>query len=473
MGELRVTMNTGAETVLGEAVVEEFRASLRGPLLRAGDAGYDEARTIWNGMIDRRPALIARCAGVADVIHCVNFARAYQLLVAVRGGGHNASGNAVCDGGLMLDLSRMKGMRVDPVRRTARAEPGLTWGEFDHETQAFGLATTGGQISTTGIAGLTLGGGWGYLARKYGLASDNLLSVDLITANGQLLTASATERADLFWGVRGGGGNFGVVTSFEYQLHPVGPVLAGLVIHPFEHAREVLTFYREFSRAAPDELASGVVLATMPDGTPVAAIPVCYNGPIAEGEGVLRPLRAFGAPLADQIGPMPYTAAQKLVDAFYPSGLQVYFKASFLKAISDAAIDTMVAYCAKRPSPLCHLVIEHTLGGAVSRIEREATAFHHRDVQYGFISLGVCTDPAEATRCVRWAREFWEAMQPFSTGGVYVNYLGQEADEGAERIKAAYGPEKYQRLVALKNTYDPTNLFQLNQNIKPTLTAKQ
>ena len=270
---LRAKQNTGAEAILDEGVVEAFRANLRGQLLRAGDDGYEEARKIWNGMIDRRPALIARCAGVADVIHGVNFARAHDLLVAVRGGGHNASGNAVCDGGLMIDLSRMKGMHVDPMRATARAEAGLTWGEFDHETQAFGLATTGGQISTTGIAGLTLGGGWGYLARKYGLASDNLLAVDLVTADGQLLTTSATEHEDLFWGVRGGGGNFGVVTSFQYQLHRVGPVLAGFVIHPLEKAKEVLQFYRDFTRAAPDELASGAVLITMPDGTPVAAHP--------------------------------------------------------------------------------------------------------------------------------------------------------------------------------------------------------
>jgi FAD/FMN-containing dehydrogenase len=469
MAELQVTMNTGAEAALGEGVVEAFKASLRGHLLRAGEDGYDDARNIWNGMIDRHPALIVRCAGVADVIHCVDFARAHHLLVAVRGGGHNVAGHAVCDGGLMIDLSGMKSVRVDPVRRTARAEAGLTWGEFDRETQAFGLATTGGQVSTTGIAGLTLGGGWGYLARQYGLASDNLLSVDVVTANGRLLTASATEHADLFWGVRGGGGNFGVVTAFEYQLHRVGPVLAGFVIHPFEQATQVLKFYREFSRAAPDELASGVVLVTMPDGTPVAAIPVCYNGPIEAGERILKPLRAFGAPLADQIGPMPYTTAQKLIDAFYPPGLQQYWKSSFLTAISDAAIDTMVAYCANRPSPMCHAVIEHTLGGAVSRVDREATAFNHRDVPYSFLSLGVCTDPAEAETCVQWARECWEAMQPCLTDGVYVNYLGREADEGAERIKAAYAPEKYQRLVALKNTYDPTNLFRLNQNIKPTV----
>lgn len=471
MADLKVITTTGADTVLKETVVEELRGSLRGELLCPNDAEYNEARSIWNAMFDKRPALIVSCAGVSDIISAVNFARTNNIPVAVRGGGHNVAGSGACDGGFMLDMSRMKSVRVDPVSRTARAEPGLTWGEFDHETQAFGLATTGGQISTTGIAGLTLGGGWGYLARKYGLASDNLLSVDLVMANGQLLTASATEHADLFWGVRGGGGNFGVVTSFEYQLHPVGPVLAGVVIYPFEKAKKVLTFYRDFASAAPDELASGVVCITLPDGTPVTAIVVCYSGSLEAGERVLQPLRAFDAPLADQIAPIPYTAAQKLVDAFYPPGLQAYFKASFLTEISEAAIDTIVTYCANRPSPICHVVIEHTLGGAVSRVDREATAFHHRDVQYSFISLGMCTDPAEAERCVRWAREFWGAMQPCLTDGVYVNYLGQEADEGAERIKAAYGPEKYQRLVALKNTYDPTNLFRLNQNIKPTCTA--
>jgi hypothetical protein len=459
----------GEESMLKPAAIHGLKENFRGELLAPSDAGYDAARRIWNGMIDKRPALIARCAGAADVIQCVNFGREHNLLVSVRGGGHNVAGNVVCDGGLMIDLSRMKAVRVDPLHRRARAEPGLTWGEFDRETQAFGLATTGGQISTTGIAGLTLGGGWGHLARKYGLVCDNLLSVDLVTANGQFLTASAAEHEDLFWGVRGGGGNFGVVTSFEYQLHKLGPVLGGILIHPFEKAREVLKLYGEFTSAAPDELASGLVLITLPDGTPVAGIVVCYNGPIEEGERVLKPLRAFGPPLADQIGPIPYTAAQKLIDAFYPSGLQNYWKSNFLKRISDEVIETMVSHCAKRPTPMCHGLIEHQLGGAVSRIDREATAFAYRDVQYSFMSLGVCTEPAEAEKCVRWAREFWESMQPCSTGGVYVNYLGREADEGAERVKAAYGPETYQRLVALKNKYDQTNLFRLNQNIKPTL----
>ena len=454
-----------------QSAVEKFKASLCGELLQPGEPGYDEARKIWNGMIDKRPALIARCAGVADVICCVNFARTNNLLVAVRGGGHNVAGNAVCEGGLMINLSRMKGVRVDPARRTARAEPGLTWGEFDRETQAFGLATTGGQISTTGIAGLTLGGGWGHLARKYGLTCDNLLSVDLVTANGKLLTASVAENTDLFWGVRGGGGNFGIVTSFEYQLHSVGPVLAGIVAYPFQKAKEVLKLFREITRAAPDELGSGIILINLPDGTPVAGIALCYNGPLAEGERVLKPLRAFGPPLVDQIGPIPYTVAQKLIDGFYPSGLQSYWKSSFLREISDEAINTMVAYCAKRPSPMCHGLIEHQLGGAVSRADREATAFAHRDVEYSFMALGVCSEPAEAEQCARWAREFWDAMQPCSTGGVYVNYLGREADEGPERIKAAYGAERYARLVALKNRYDPTNLFRLNQNIKPSQAA--
>jgi FAD/FMN-containing dehydrogenase len=454
--------------MISPSAIEKFKASLRGALLQPGEAGFDEARKVWNGMIDKRPALIARCTGVSDVINCVRFARMNNLLVAVRGGGHNIAGNAVCDDGLMIDLSCMKGLRVDPSRRTARAEPGLTWGEFDRETQVFGLATTGGQISTTGIAGLTLGGGWGLLARQYGLSSDNLLSVDIVTANGEFLTASAAENADLFWGVRGGGGNFGIVTSFEYQLHVVGPVLAGIVAYPLQKAEEVLKLYRDFTSAAPDAMASGAVLISLPDGTPVAGIVLCHSGPLAEGERAIKPLRAFGPRLMDQIGPIPYTAAQQLIDGFYPFGLQSYWKSSFLKTISGEAINTMVAYCAKRPSPMCHGLIEHQLGGAVRRVDREATAFGHRDVEYSFLSIGVCADRAEAEKCSRWAREFWDAMQPCSTGGVYVNYLGREADEGPERIEAAYGPEKYSRLVALKNKYDPTNLFRLNQNIKPT-----
>jgi FAD/FMN-containing dehydrogenase len=456
------------QQLIKPSAVQDFKASLRGLLLQPGEAGYDDARKVWNGMIDKRPSLIACCSGADDVINSVNFARAEDLVVAVRGGGHNISGNAVCDGGLMINLSRMNSVRVDPVHRTARAETGTTWADFDRETQAVGLATTGGQVSATGIAGLTLGGGWGYLARQHGLASDNLISADVVTADGRRVTASATDHPDLFWGLRGGGGNFGVVTSMEYQLHPVGTVLAGLVAYPFNKAKEVLRLFRDLTVEAPDELASGVVLISLPDGTPIIGIPLCYNGPIEEGERVVKPLRAFRPILLDQIGPIPYTAAQKLIDGFYPSGLQNYWKSSFLKEINDGVIDTMEAYCAKRPTSMCHGLIEHQLGGAVSRIDRDATAFNFRDVEYSFMSIGQAADPADRESITRWASDFWNAMQPYSTGGVYVNYLGREADEGADRIKAAYGPTKYSRLSALKKKYDPTNLFRLNQNIKPT-----
>jgi FAD/FMN-containing dehydrogenase len=448
-----------------EPGVLELRGNLRGALLRPGDPGYEEARGVWNGMIDRRPALIALCAGPADVIQAVGFAREHGLPLAVRGGGHNVAGNAVCDGGLVIDLSRMKGIRVDPVRRTVRAEGGVLWGELDRETQAFGLATTGGIVSTTGIGGLTLGGGIGWLARSYGLASDNLLSVDLVTADGRLRTVGPTEHADLFWAVRGGGGNFGVATSLEYRLHPVGPVLGGLLIHPFEAARDLLRLYRDFAERAPLELASYPVLTSSAEGAPVAAIAVCYNGPPEAGEQVLRPLRAFGSPLMDGIGPMSYTGVQSMLDAFYPRGLFNYWKSSFLTGLTDGAIDTMIAYCADRPSPMCHMALEQ-LGGAVSRMDAGETAFAHRELPYCWLCLGMCADPAEVEACVRWARRFGEAMQPFASG-VYVNYLGTEADEGADRVRAAYGTAKYERLAALKAEHDPSNLFRVNQNIRP------
>src|SRR4029453_10646158 len=366
MAELRVTTMQGTDTVLKDTAIEAFRSSVRGVLLCATDTGYDTARKVWNGMIDRPPALIVRCTGVADVIAAVQFVRTHDLLVAVRGGGHNVAGHAVWEGGLLIDLSRMKGMRVDPVQRTAHAQPGLTGGEFDRETQVFGLATPLGYISTTGIAGLTLGGGYGWLARSYGLASDNLRSVDLVTADGQCLTASATEHPDLFWGVRGGGGNFGIVTSFEYQLHPVGPVLGGVVIYPFAQARAVLQFHRDFTETAPDEYTCFPALGTSPAGEPVALLRVCYNGPLAEGERVLRPLRAFGSPLADHIGPMAYPALQTRYDDVTPPGLHYYWKSNALTELTDEAIDTMVAHCATRPAPQCGMALGQ-LGGAVNR----------------------------------------------------------------------------------------------------------
>ena len=460
------TQHLTSDTALAEDTVAAFQTTLRGALLRPGDDGYEAARTLWNAMIDKRPALIVRCVGVADVIQAVNFARTHDLLVAVRGGGHNVAGNAVCDGGLMIDLSPMKSVHVDPVRRTARAEPGATWRDFDHETQAFGLATTGGVIPTTGVAGLTLGGGIGWLMGSYGLSCDNLLSVDVVTADGRLLQASATENPDLFWGVRGGGGNFGVVTSFEYQLHAVGQVLGGMVIHPVERARDVLKFYREFTRTAPDALTSMAVCLTSPEGAPVVALLVCYNGPLAEGEKVLQPLRAFGPPVADHIGPMAYTALQSMLEAGFPAGLQNYWKSNFLQDLSDDAIAVMVDGFAQMPAPTSALAIEH-ISGAVSRVGEDATAFTHRQASYNLLIVGIWPDLANNDTNIRWVRQTWDAMQPFSSGAVYVNYLGQAADEGAERIKEAYGVTKYERLLALKKQYDPTNLFRLNQNINP------
>ena len=459
-------MATMMDTGIDEATVQEYRARLRGALLGPGDTGYDAARQVWNGMIDKRPALIARCAGVADVIQAVTFARTHNLLVSVRGGGHNITGSAVCDGGLMIDLSPMKGIRVDPARRTVQAQGGVTWAELDHDTQAFGLATTGGFVPSTGIAGLTLGGGFGYLMRRFGLACDNLLSVDVVTADGQLRTASASENADLFWGVRGGGGNFGVVTALEYRLHPLGPmVLGGLILHPIARAREVMQFYRAVTSTVPDELTIQLGVVTLPDGQQVVAFITCYSGPLAQGEEVIQPLRAFGPPLGDMVAPLPYTAVQALGGPLYPAGRLNYWKSSFLHDLSDAAIETMIAHCAAVPSPFSGAFLE-LLGGAMSRVGPHETAFGDRSAPYSLIITGAWEDPAASARNIQWTRDFWTAMQPFAKEGVYVNYL----DRGEEdRIKAAYGAETYKRLIAVKNTYDPTNFFRLNHNIAPTV----
>lgn len=465
MRELRVTTTQGADTGLEDTVVEAFKASLRGVLLRPGDVGYDDTRKIHNGMIDRRPALIACCAGVADVLTGVRFAREHDLLVSVRGGGHGMPGFAVCEGGLMLDLSGMKSVHVDPHHRTVRAEAGVTWGEFDHETQAFGLATTGGVVASTGIAGLTLGGGHGFLMRRYGLACDNLLSVDVVTADGRWLCASATEHAELFWGLRGGGGNFGVVTSFEYRLHPLETMLAGMVIYPMAQAKAFLKRYREVTSTAPDELGSLVALGTLPDGTQAAVLLVGYSGPIADGEKLLRPLREFGPPLADQVSPSPYMALQGISEHFNPRGYRNYLKTNYLRELSDDAIDILVERYASVPAPFSHIVVEH-MGGAVSRMDRQATAYNYRDAQYNFLIVGMWADPAQDARAIPWVRSLWQALQPFSSGNIYVNY---ESDVGVDRVQAAYGAAKYDRLVALKNTYDPTNFFRLNANIKPTV----
>jgi hypothetical protein len=451
---------------IDEAAIRELAVGLRGELLRLGDERYDAVRLVFNGMVDRRPVVIARCVGVADVMRGVEFAQAHDLPLSIRGGGHSVAGKAVCDGGLMLDLSPMKGIRVDPARRTAVAQAGLTLGDFDHETQEFGLATTLGVVSVTGIAGLTLGGGLGWLNGKHGLACDNLISADVVTADGRLLTASEEENEDLFWGIRGGGGNFGVVTSFGYRLHPVGTVLGGGLSYPLSEAQEVLRFYHEFASAAPDELSTTASLGVTPDGDGVVGVSVCYCGPLKEGEGVLRPLWEFGSPLADNIQPMAYTALQSAPDPGFPPGRRHYWKSSYLKDLSDDAIEVMVGFVSEMPSPTTGVGLQQ-MHGAASRVDPTATAFPHRDEHYDFLILSQWVDPAETERNIEWTRSFFEAMEPFFEEGVYVNNLG---DEGEDRVKAAYGAN-YDRLLALKGEYDPTNLFRLNQNIRPPSQA--
>jgi FAD/FMN-containing dehydrogenase len=453
----------GSLAVLDPERIEAFRTSLRGRLVLPGDDGYDAARSVWNGMTDKRPGLIAQCAGVADVISAVNLARENRLLVAVRGGDHSVAGHSVCDDGLMIDLSPMKSVRVNPQRQTARAEGGVRWGEFDHETQAFGLASTGGTNTDTGIAGLTLGGGLGWLAGGYGLACDNLLSADIVTADGSFLTASASEHADLFWGLRGGGGNFGVVTSFEYQLHEVGPVLAGMVIHPFSRAREVLKFYASFSTSIPDEMNTVCALLTSPDGQPVVAIAVCYNGDLERGEEAVRPLRAFGPPIVDGVQPMPYVAVQSMLDGSFPRGRQYYWKAHLIGDIGDAAIDAVINSFAAVRSPVSMLGFQQ-LGNAANRVAPEATAFSHRDAKYDFLMLAGWDNPPEAEQNIQWARDIYDAMRPSLHAGIYLNGLGLDS---ASQVKSAFRPETFERLLALKREYDPTNLFRLNPNIDP------
>ena len=473
-------MSDGLEmdaAVLNEGTVGELRTSLRGDVTLPGEQGYDDARKVWNGSIDRRPGAIARCTGVADVMAAVRFARERDLLVSVRSGGHGVAGQAVCEGGLMIDLSPMRGIRVDPAGRTVRAESGVLWGEFDRETQAFGLATTGGIVTHTGVAGLTLGGGIGWLMRKHGLTIDNLLSVDLVTADGTFVTASEQENPDLFWGVRGGGGNFGIVTSFEFRLHPVGPaVLAGPILHPLDRAPEVLRFYRDFIQSAPDELTTIVNLRFAPkmpfipedlQGQPIVAVVACHGGPVEEGESLLRPLREFGSPAVDLVSPKPYLTHQAFFDPTVPHGWNYYWKSWELEPLTDHAIDVIVDHASKMTSLLSSFPIFH-LGGAVSRVAEDETAYSHRDAAHNININAIWAEDPEPERHVTWAREFWAAMEPFSSG-VYVNFL---ADEGQERVNQAYGERKHARLVALKDRYDPTNFFRLNQNIKPSgLTA--
>ena len=453
---------------------DDLASVFGGELLLPEGPGYDAARRIWNGAIDRRPACVARCSGVADVVEAVRFARQRDLLVSVRSGGHGVGGHALCDDGLVIDLSGMKGIRVDPAARTVRAEAGVLWGELDRETQLHGLATVGGIVTHTGIAGLTLGGGIGWLMRKHGATVDNLLSADLVTADGEVVTASEERNADLFWGIRGGGGNFGIATSFEYRLHPVGPiVLAGPVFHPLEDAPEVLRFYREFIAAAPDELTTIFDLSVAPPlpflpeevhGKPIVMVGACYAGSPDDGAEVVRSLKQFGRPIVDLLEPKPYTALQSMFDPLVPHGWYRYWKSVELPPLTDDAIDTLVEHASAATSPKSYCIV-FQLGGALRRVAEADTAYSQRDAAHNVNINAVWTaEDTDSERHIAWAHDFFHAMEPHARRRVYLNFLG---DEGPERVRAAYGAEKYGRLVELKRTYDPTNVFRLNQNIEP------
>jgi FAD binding domain-containing protein/berberine-like enzyme len=454
----------GTRTDVRDADIESLRQIVRGDVVVSAQAGYEEARRVWNGDIDRRPALIVRCADAADVQQTVLFARSLGLLVSVRGGGHSAPGYSTNDGGLVIDLSLMKSIRVDPDARTAWAQGGVLWRELDHETQAYGLATTGGTVSNTGIGGLTLGGGLGWLMGKHGLSVDNLISADVVTADGQLRKASAKDDPDLFWALRGGGGNFGIATALEYRLHPVTQVLGGMVIHPLEHARELLRFYRDFSSTLPDEAEAYAALLTAPDGRPVAALILGYNGPIADGERVLAPARRFGKPVADVVGPMPYAARQRLLDEPNAThGLHRYWRSAFIETMSDELIDMVVDGATSFSSPLSALLFFH-IHGAATRVSPTDTAFAPRRVQWDFDAIGQWADRGESATHTGWVRSLWSKLEPHLQGSAYVNHLA--ADDRPEKVRASFGAN-YGRLRALKAVYDPGNLFRVNANIAP------
>ncbi len=447
-----------AETITGLATA--FTGKLLGPT----DSGYETARKVHNGLIDKRPALIARCRGVTDIVDAVKLAREQGLDVAVRGGGHNVAGRSTIDGGVLIDLSLMRGIHVDPKARTARAQGGLTWNGFNRETQLHGLATTGGVVSTTGIGGLTLGGGIGWLMGKHALALDNLLSIELVLADGRVVTASADENADLFWALRGGGGNFGVAASMEYRLHAVGPVITGgIIAYPFSEAWDVLRFFRDITASLSDELMVFGGLIHAPDGSKLAAMVVCHCGPPGDGERAIQPIKAFGAPVMDALGPLPYCQMNTMLDAGYPPGALNYWKSAFLSGLSDEAIRTMIDCFARCPTPMGQLLLEH-FHGAVTRIGVTDTAFPHRTAGYNLLVLSQWADLKDNTACTAWGRDSYAAMQSFMGGGRYVNYLGD--DEQGDVVAAAYGPN-YRRLATVKRKYDPDNFFRMNQNIRP------
>jgi FAD/FMN-containing dehydrogenase len=447
---------------IAREAVDSLAAAIAGQVIRPGDGDYEEARRIWNANVRKHPGLIVRCAGTADVVQAVKFARANNVLVAIRGGGHNVAGRALCDDGIVIDLSRMKAVYVDPAKATARVQGGATLGDVDRETHAFGRAVPVGVVSRTGIAGLALGGGVGWLVRKYGLTCDNLLSCEVVTAEGEIVTASADENADLFWALRGGGGNFGIVTSFLFRTHPVSTVLGGLIVYPRDRAGDVIRHYRDFMASAPEELTAYVGLITGPDGQPVVGVIVCWCGALAAGERVLKPLRQFGSPVMDAVQPMPFPAMQKILDDAFPDGTQNYWKSTFLKALSDQAIDVIVDHANRMQSPLSAVVIEY-YAGAAGRTGSGESAFAHRKAEYDVGFMAQWTDPSESDKHMAWARTMAEAMTPHSSGAYLLNFL---SEEDADTIKAAFGAN-YPRLAQVKKKYDPTNFFSINQNVQP------
>ena len=448
--------------MINPAALAELKKQARGEVLQSSDAGYHEARSIYNAMIDRRPGAIVFCSGTADAAASVRFAREHDLPLSIRGGGHNVAGNAVCDGGVMLHMGNLRGVRVDVKNRTSIAQPGVTLGDYDQATSPHNLVTPVGVVSRTGIAGLTLGGGLGWLMSKYGLACDNLMSAEMVTAEGKTVQASETENPDLLWGLRGGGGNFGVVTELRYRLHPLEPCIGGMLIYPIEKSKEVLRFFREIAHQSPDNLVAMAGLLNTPDGTPVSAIVVCYNGDPKQGEKILAPIRAFGPPVADTVAPIAYLELQSMFDATYPTGQLHYWKSGFMNSLSDEAMDVAIEHFAQRRSPLTSLTFEH-MHGAASRVPVDATAFPHRFDHFNFSIFGIWQDAKDNDANRKWIQGLWQDVGKHLSGRAYVNYMSQE---GTDRVREAYGTN-YERLAALKKKYDPTNFFRLNQNIPP------
>lgn len=459
------------QTMVEQAQVQALRGSLRGQLITAQDGGYDESRKVYNGMIDRRPALIAQCVDVADVITAVNYARDNRIPLAIRGGGHNGAGLGLVDDGLVIDLSLMKGIHIDAKAGTVRVEGGCVWGDVDHAAHPFGMAVPSGFISTTGVGGLTLGGGVGYLTRKYGLTIDNLLAVDVVLADGRLVTASADDHSDLFWAVRGGGGNFGVVTSFLFKLNPVSTVYGGPIFWPLEQAETVMKQWRDFIMNAPEDINGWFGFHHVPPAPmfpqehhlkKVCVVTWCYTGDMGRAEEIFKPIREFAPPLMDFVGPIPWPALQSLFDAIYPPGLQWYWRADFVKEISDQAVELHMKYADQLPTghSTMHL---YPINGKAHRVGKRDTAWSYRDANFVQVIVGVDPDPANNQRMTKWAQDYWEALHPHSAGGAYVNMM---MEEGEERVKAAYR-ENYQQLATVKAKYDPNNLFRVNQNIKP------